>query len=153
MILIPLFAFLSSAETYNFITSEVPQLYTFNCNEGVEFRYMPLTSYKLILRASQEVICQKTSLSSNQTSPISLTFDQHDNFLESQELGFELEPLTVTCKCSAAEGTCALSPVVVQSVTSDTGILVMGIISIVMVVITISIISVQFCTFHHAKAD
>ena len=151
-----LFVFLASSKTYDFITSEIPQLYTFSCSENVTFRYMPLSKYKLIIRSSlEDISCSTVDLLDAQfTKNLNLNLQKSNDYFESQSLELDNEPLLVTCKCNSQESqSCAISPIVVQSVTSSTGILIMGIFALVMIGIDIGIISVQFCTFHHRKLD
>lgn len=144
---------ISSSVTYDFITSEIPQMYTFSCNEGVTFRYMPLEGYKLVIRSSQEVSCKRISLTDNEVTQLQLDFEKKDNFYESSEQKLELEPANFTCQCPTTTGNCAISPVVVQDVTSSTIILILKVFSIILISIDICIIVFQFLTFHHRKSD
>lgn len=153
MLLLSTFSILSLSATYDFITSENPQMYSFDCNEGVTFRYMPLDGYKLVIRSSKEVICHRISLTDNEKTKLPLNLDKKDNYYESSELSLELEPANFTCQCSTPTGNCAISTVVVQDVTSSTIILVLQIFSIVLISIDICIIVFQFITFHHRKSD
>lgn len=153
MLLLSTFSILSLSATYDFVTSENPQMYSFDCKEGVTFRYMPLEGYKLVLRSSKEVECLRISLTDNEVSKLPLNLEKKDNYFESEELSLELEPANFTCQCSTPTGNCAISPVVVQNVTSSTIILVLQIFSIILISIDICIIVFQFLTFHHRKSD
>lgn len=153
MLLLSAFSILCLSATYDFVTSENPQLFSFSCAEGVTFRYMPLEGYKLVIRSSQEVTCSRISLTDNEVTKLPLNLDAKDNYFESDELTLELEPANFTCQCEKPSGNCAISPVVVQSVTSNTVIFVLQVFSIVLISVDIGIIIFQFFTFHHRKSD
>jgi hypothetical protein len=140
---------------YDFISSETPRFYAFNCSDSLSLRHFPIESLSLTVRSSrQDLRLTAQSLITNVISAVPLSLESQENYFEANDVEVAKEaPQLLTFTCVTQEGSCGVSIVVSQSVTSRSGILAMGIVAIVLVGVDLSIVAFQFCTFHHKKHD
>jgi hypothetical protein len=144
----------SSDEPVDFISSETPRFYALNCSDSLTLRHIPLDSLSLTVRSSrQDLKLEAQSLITNIAFPVTLNLEAQANYFEAKEIELQTGPQLLIFTCDTPEGSCGVSVIVTQSVTSRSGILAMGIVAIVLVGVDLSIVAFQFCTFHHKKHD
>ena len=143
-----------SVKDVDYASTETAHFYSFDCQEGMRLNYIPNSKYQLsICSTTKELSATKKSLfasSESQIIDLGEPTKQDDYFIFSPNFS-ENESISITFHCPS--GLASISLLDKQKVTSEIIVNILGIISCVFVGGCISLICIQFLTFHKKKVD
>jgi hypothetical protein len=156
-----LLAALAHSEVRNYVSTESARLYVFACGDDLRLRYLPVSSLDLVIRATrQEISCTGVQLcqrGADRNITIDLDLEMiSDHLYQGLVTGVPTDtgPYDLVFSCTAGQsGNVTIAPISIQHIISRSGLVGMGVAGLLLIVAVLTIIGIQFCTFHHKKHD